>query len=175
MGRLHLILGGARSGKSALAEGRAGEHDRVAYIATSPVTDPEMAERIRRHQERRPAEWHTIEEQLRAAEVVEQHSDDFDCFLMDCLTVWISNFLCTSECAACSDDDILNQVRELCLAVRTGSASAVVVSNQVGCGVVPDNALSRRFRDLVGWANQIVAAEADEVHLVTAGIAQRLK
>ena len=175
MGRLLVVLGGSRSGKSALAEGRAEEHGRVAYIATSPVTDPEMAERIRRHQDRRPAEWHTIEEQLRVVEAVERRSDDFDCFLLDCLTVWISNFLCTDECSAWTDDDILDQVRERCLAVRTGAASAIVVSNEVGCGIVPDNALSRRFRDLVGWANQIVAAEADEVHLITAGIAQRLK
>ena len=175
MGSLLLVLGGSRSGKSALAEGRAAEHDRVAYIATSPVTDPEMAERIRRHQERRPSEWQTIEEQLQVVGAVERHSDALDCVLLDCLTVWISNFLCTDECAAWSDDDILNQVRELCLAVRTGAADAVVVSNEVGCGIVPDNALSRRFRDLVGWANQVVAAEADEVHLVTAGIVQRLK
>ena len=175
MGRLVLVLGGSRGGKSAFAEARAQEYERVAYIATAPMTDPEMAERIRRHRERRPAHWHTIEEQLRVAEVIDKSSADFDCLLLDCLTVWLSNFLCAEECANWLDDDILNQVREFCLAAHTGQAHVLVVSNEVGCGIVPDNALSRRYRDLVGWANQIVAAEADEVHLLTAGIAQRLK
>lgn len=175
MGRLVLVLGGSRSGKSAFAEACVQEHDRVAYIATAPVTDHEMAERIRHHRERRPAHWHTIEEQLRVAEAIEQHSAEHDCLLVDCLTVWISNFLCDGECSDWTDEDVLDHVREFCLAASAAPANVLVVSNEVGCGIVPDNALSRRYRDLVGWANQIVAAAADEVHLLTAGIAQRLK
>lgn len=175
MRSLLLILGGSRSGKSELAEAKAAEYERVAYLATSPVTDPEMAERIRMHQERRPDGWRTIEEQLAVGKAVADAASEFDCILLDCLTLWISNMLLAPEFENATDEEILDEVRELCLGVSTGDADVIVVSNEVGCGIVPDNAISRRFRDLVGWANQIVAEQADEVYLVTAGIAQQLK
>lgn len=172
---LILTLGGSRSGKSELAEAKAADYDRVAYLATSPVTDPEMAERIRIHQQRRPANWQTIEEQVAVAKAVTDAASQFDCLLIDCLTLWVSNMLFAPDFENASDEQILDEVRELCLAATTGQADVIVVSSEVGCGVVPDNAISRRFRDLVGWANQIVAEQADAVYLVVAGIAQQLK
>ncbi len=175
MRSLLLVLGGSRSGKSELAEAKAAEYERVAYLATSPVTDPEMAERIRIHQQRRPGNWQTIEEQLAVAKAVTEAAGDFDCILIDCLTLWVSNMLFAPEFESATDEEILDEVRELCLATTTGDADVIVVSSEVGCGIVPDNAISRRFRDLVGWANQIVAEQADAVYLITAGIPQQLK
>ena len=170
-----LFLGGSRSGKSELAEAKAAEYDSVAYLATSPVTDPEMAERIRIHQQRRPGQWHTIEEQIAVSQAIEMAAADYDCILVDCVTLWVSNMLFAPELEGANEEQILDEIRELCLASTTGQADVIVVSSEVGCGIVPDNALSRRFRDLVGWANQIIAEQASEVYWVTAGIAQRLK
>ena len=175
MARLLLALGGSRSGKSEFAEAKAAEYDRVAYLATSPVTDPEMAQRIRAHQDRRPDDWHTIEEQVAIVKAVDDAATKCDCILLDCLTLWVSNLLFAPEFEDATDDQILDEIREFCLTAATCDAAVIVVSDEVGCGVVPDTALSRRFRDLVGWANQIVAEQASEVYLATAGIAQRLK
>ena len=172
---LIFVTGGSRSGKSTFAEARAKQHARVAYVATSPITDDEMAERIRHHRERRPAHWQTIEEQLHVPQVVETAAQDADCILVDCITLWITNLMLAPGQADATDDDILDEVRALCRVAKACGAEVIVVTNEVGCGIVPDNALSRRFRDLVGWTNQTLAAEADEVHRLTAGIPQRLK
>lgn len=175
MSELILVLGGARSGKSSFAEAWANRFDRVAYVATGVRTDEEMAERIRHHRIRRPEHWQTVEEPRDVAVAVRRVGPNVDCLILDCLTVWVTNLMLSHETPALGDDAVLGRVCDLCQTVRDVSARMLVVSNEVGCGVVPDNALSRRFRDLVGWANQSVAREADEVHLVTAGIAQRLK
>jgi len=175
MSELILVLGGARSGKSAFAEAWATRFERVAYVATGVCTDEEMADRIRRHQCRRPEHWQTVEEPREVSAAVRRAASHVDCIILDCLTVWVANLMLSHEAAALGDDAILDRVRDLCQTVRDVPAQMLAVSNEVGCGIVPDNALSRRFRDLVGWANQSVAREADEVHLVTAGIAQRLK
>jgi len=175
MSEFILVLGGARSGKSTFAEAWASRFGRVGYVATGVRTDDEMAERILHHQLRRPEHWQTVEEPRDVSAAVLGMGSEVDCLILDCLTVWVTNLMLAHEAEPMDDDAILGRVRGLCRTVRDVPAEVIAVSNEVGCGIVPDNALSRRFRDLVGWANQCVAREADQVHLVTAGIAQQLK
>ncbi|MFO0993413.1 MAG: bifunctional adenosylcobinamide kinase/adenosylcobinamide-phosphate guanylyltransferase [Hyphomicrobiales bacterium] len=164
-----LVLGGARSGKSAYAEGRAqacvGEK---LYIATAEVTDAEMADRIRHHQERRGGGWRTLEAPLDLADVLLQHDATDRVILIDCVTVWINNLMFHER-------SIEPAVAEFCAALADAKGHVVVVSNEVGFGIVPENALVRRFRDFAGRANQAIAAVADEVVLVVAGLPLTVK
>lgn len=181
MGRLVLILGGARSGKSTLAERMAtGAGGGVTFIATAEAGDAEMARRIELHRAARPSQWRTVEEPLHLAAAVQQHAGSTDVLVIDCLTVWLSNHLCRIE-AAESSGEWVRAVEELqpllerelegvVRAVRTSGATAIVVSNEVGLGLVPASALGRAYRDLLGFANRRVAADADQVLLVVAGI-----
>jgi adenosylcobinamide kinase/adenosylcobinamide-phosphate guanylyltransferase len=164
-----LVLGGARSGKSAYAEARA---DALAgeklYIATAEVTDAEMAERIRHHQARRGDGWRTLEAPLDLADVLRQHDATDHVILIDCITVWINNLMF-------HDRPVEPAVAEFCAALAGARGQVVVVSNEVGFGIVPENALARRFRDFAGRANQAIAAVADEVVLVVAGLPLTVK
>lgn len=169
MAKMILILGGARSGKSAFAVELAKNCKKVAYIATAQALDDEMAERIRVHKASRPKNWQVIESPLNADRVVKDLDGKTDFILFDCVTLYITNLITQS------DTKILCEIENLCNASRKTAANIVIVSNEVGLGVVPDNELSRRFRDLAGKANQIIAKEADEVYFLTAGIAQRIK
>jgi adenosylcobinamide kinase/adenosylcobinamide-phosphate guanylyltransferase len=164
-----LVLGGARSGKSTYAENRAKGHpgERI-YIATAEVTDTEMAERIRHHQERRGSRWRTIEAPFELSGALRKH-DGPDCvILIECITVWINNLMF-------HDRAIEPAVAEFCAALTDAKGHVVVVSNEVGFGIVPENALARRFRDFAGRANQAIAASADEVVLVVAGLPLTVK
>ncbi len=179
MGRLILVTGGARSGKSSFAEQYAARHGRrIAYIATSQVLDEEMKFRVGLHRGRRPADWDTYEAPFDVHEAVREAAAGHDMLLLDCLTVYISNLLCSREDA---EDQAGNYelVKEACdklvAAVQSGSASLVVVTNEVGDGIVPVNRLAREFRDLAGLANQLLARQAEEVFLVTAGIPVNIK
>ena len=163
------VLGGARSGKSAYAEGRvraqAGEK---IYIATAEMIDAEMAERVRHHQERRGAGWRTIEAPLDLPQVLRKQDAAGRVILIDCVTVWINNLMF-------HDCRIEPAVADFCAALGSAKGRIVVVSNEVGFGIVPENALARRFRDLAGRANQAIAAAADEVVLVVAGLPLTIK
>ncbi len=165
-----LILGGARSGKSALAEQRAAAMGgTVTYIATAVAGDAEMAARIEHHRKCRPAHWHVIEEPLRLAGVLQQHAVQGGCLLVDCLTLWLSNLLAEGE-------PLLQQEQEAlltCLPELPGDI--LLVSNEVGMGVVPLGELSRQFVDEAGRLHQRLAAVCDRVTLVVAGLEQRLK
>ncbi|MBL8895683.1 MAG: bifunctional adenosylcobinamide kinase/adenosylcobinamide-phosphate guanylyltransferase [Rhizobiales bacterium] len=169
MTRSLLVLGGARSGKSAYAEARAQAclGDKL-YIATAEATDAEMAERIRHHQERRGAGWRTLEAPLDLADTLRQHDASDRVVLIDCVTVWINNLMF-------HDRAIEPAVAELCAALADVRGQVVIVSNEVGFGIVPENALARRFRDLAGRTNQAIAAVADEVVLVVAGLPLTVK
>ncbi len=169
MAKITFVLGGARSGKSAFAVELAKNCKKVAYIATAQALDDEMAERIRVHKALRPKNWQVIESPLNADRVVKGLDGKTDFILFDCVTLYITNLITQS------DTKILSEIENLCNASRKTAADIVIVSNEVGLGVVPDNELSRRFRDLAGKANQIIAKEADEVYFLTAGIAQRIK
>lgn len=187
---LTLILGGVRSGKSSYAEelvGRLG--GRVLYVATAKAGDGEMAARIAKHRAGRPAGWHTLEAPLQLAHAVRQQlqADPADVVLLDCLTFLITNVILQGLGDEPSDeeldklDSVAAQARvtaeldKLLEAVRSSGIPWVVVSNEVGQGLVPPYHLGRVFRDLQGWANQRVAGEADRVFLMVAGLALELK
>jgi adenosylcobinamide kinase / adenosylcobinamide-phosphate guanylyltransferase len=172
---LTFIIGGARSGKTALAQSLCQADSRVAYLATLQAEDDEMRQRIRRHRSSRPAAWCTIEEPLAITAAVRPAATEFDFIVLDCLTLWLSNF-----CWAHRDRDaeelergVLAEVKDLVQA--GGNAHLIVVSNEVGCAIVPENPVARAFRDLQGFANQAVARAADEVWQTVAGIPVRIK
>ncbi|MCG8399987.1 MAG: bifunctional adenosylcobinamide kinase/adenosylcobinamide-phosphate guanylyltransferase [Firmicutes bacterium] len=180
-GRIILVTGGARSGKSEVAEQLAAAlARRVVYLATAGVGDGEMAQRVRRHRERRPQSWDTVEEtHLLAEKLLAVPAGS--CVLVDCLTLWITNLLLDESLPrqdASGDEKeayILEETQRALKAARDGELVLILVSNQVGSGLVPDNELGRRFRDIAGRVNQQVAAGADRVYLVTAGIPLELK
>jgi adenosylcobinamide kinase / adenosylcobinamide-phosphate guanylyltransferase len=164
-----LILGGARSGKSTyaerLAEGRAGP---CIYLATAQAGDAEMAARIALHRERRGARWTTHEEPIDLAGALAEVAKPENIVVVDCLTLWLSNVMH-------AELDVENQCEQLCRALPGLAGPVVLVSNEVGLGIVPDNALARRFRDAAGRLNQAVAAVADRVVFVAAGLPLVLK
>lgn len=179
MGKLILVTGGARSGKSSFAEQYVAKYGKeIAYIATSQCLDDEMAYRIKLHRQRRPESWVTYEAPFDAHEALLQAGQDKDMILFDCLTLYISNLLCSFEDLEAMDD-IYQQVQEQCekllAAVRQIDATVVVVTNEVGTGIVPMDRLSREFRDQAGLANQLLAQAADKVYLVVAGIPVDIK
>jgi adenosylcobinamide kinase/adenosylcobinamide-phosphate guanylyltransferase len=190
--RLVLILGGARSGKSTFAERLAMSSKRpVAFIATATGRDDEMRARIARHRAARPAEWQTLEETLDLAGAIRQASQQADVLLLDCLTLWLSNVLLqdtaahdeealatvprpehmlVSERAMKDLDDCMYAVQSL-----GPEKTVIMVSNEVGMGIVPAYPLGRLYRDTLGYVNQRVAQAADRVYLLVAGIAVDIK
>ncbi|WP_407571157.1 bifunctional adenosylcobinamide kinase/adenosylcobinamide-phosphate guanylyltransferase [Deinococcus altitudinis] len=168
------VTGGARSGKSSFAERRAAElgGERVTYLATAQAFDAEMTERIGRHRRERPASWRTLEEPLSVTSVLESVEG---VVLLDCLSLWVSNLMLRGD----PDEDILAAADALIGAQsRRGRAPGgplIAVSNEVGLGIVPDNALARRYRDTLGRVNQRVAAASDEAWLLVSGLSVRLK
>ncbi|MGA2889924.1 MAG: bifunctional adenosylcobinamide kinase/adenosylcobinamide-phosphate guanylyltransferase [Terracidiphilus sp.] len=167
-----LVLGGVRSGKSRWAQELAAKSARVAYVATAQARDAEMCEKIRRHQEDRPAHWLTLEEPLEVARVLIDHGANFDLLLVDCLTVFVSNLMEAAQSDATSMEQCLDGFVE---ALRIVPASVVLVSNEVGSGVVPPFPAGRIYRDALGELNQRVAAIADNVVLMVAGLPLALK
>jgi adenosylcobinamide kinase/adenosylcobinamide-phosphate guanylyltransferase len=172
---LSLVIGGARSGKSRFAQSLAGSAERVVYIATARVEDAEMAARVVQHRHTRPAFWETVEEPLEIGSTVERHSANCDFLLLDCLTLWLSNF-CWAHREMTEASIQAAALREVARVAAAATESHVVlVTNEVGCGVVPESPLGRSFRDLQGWVNQDVALSADWVHHVVAGIPVAIK
>jgi len=164
-----LLIGGARSGKSRIAQTRAEDSGgELVYIATGQALDAEMTERIARHRADRGARWRTVEAPLALADAIRREGARDRVLLVDCLTLWLSNLLL-------GEHDIETATIALLDALATTSATVLLVSNEVGMGIVPDNALARRFRDEAGRLNQRVAAVANEVLLVAAGLAIRMK
>jgi adenosylcobinamide kinase/adenosylcobinamide-phosphate guanylyltransferase len=170
--RIIFITGGARSGKSRFAEELARQFQGSrAYLATAQALDEEMAERISRHQKNRAADWQTLEEPLNAPDRIEAEGNRFDLILLDCLTLWVSNLMMAGR----KEEEILGEGDRLVQACRRIRGSIMLVGNEVGLGIVPDNAQARMFRDLSGLIQQKVAREADEVYFLVSGIAQRIK
>ncbi len=166
-----LIFGGARSGKSGLAEQRARESGlRVTFIATGAPGDMEMAERIRRHQAQRPVDWQLAEEPLALAAALRAHAASDRCLLVDCLTLWLSNLL-HAEDAQC----FTRERKALLDALPALPGHVILVSNEVGLGVVPMGELTRRFCDEAGRLHQELARVCDRVTLVAAGLPLVLK
>jgi adenosylcobinamide kinase/adenosylcobinamide-phosphate guanylyltransferase len=162
-----LVLGGARSGKSAFAETLAHAPDRV-YVATATAGDDEMRERIAHHRARRGEGWRTIEEPLELVAALAREATTGRAVLVDCLTLWLSNLMHAER-------DVEAQTRELVACLREARGAVVLVSNEVGLGLVPDAPLGRRFRDAQGRLNQAVAGVADDVVFIAAGLPLWLK
>lgn len=171
MAHITLILGGARSGKSgqacalALASGQP-----VTFVATATGSDPEMAARIARHQQDRPAHWQLVEAPLALAETVTRHAQADRCLLVDCLTLWLNNQLYLN-----AEADLATETGALLQALRAASGQIILVSNEVGLGIIPLGELNRRFVDEAGRLNQLLARTADCVLQVTAGLPLVLK
>lgn len=178
-GRLTLITGGARSGKSSFAESMAAESGtRVMYVATCEPMDAEMRARVSKHRERRPKSWITVEEPIEIASTITNEAKNYDAVLVDCLGLFVSNHLLAQDEDAGDESKIeavLTEVARFAKAARDAECHVIVVTNEVGMGVVPAYPLGRLFRDLLGWANQIVAEEADEVYLCVVGEPVRMK
>ena len=166
-----LVTGGARSGKSKYAEQRAAElGSRKLYIATAEAKDEEMRLRIAEHKKRRGDLWTTVEEPIDLTGVLQAQRGRIDCALVDCLTIWLSNLLLRG-----GEKYVESKVEELMQAMPGLDFSLILVTNEVGLGIVPDNPLARQFRDLAGWTNQRIAATANEVVLTVAGIPMTVK
>jgi adenosylcobinamide kinase/adenosylcobinamide-phosphate guanylyltransferase len=199
MGKLTLILGGARSGKSSFAEQRAGElgGDSVLYVATSETKDEEMQQRVEKHRAGRPSAWETVEASQNVAQALRQAQDTalrqersaVKVILLDCVTFLVANHLL--DAAGPEDDpfddpsadpfdaqieaDVVAEVEAIIACVNEMNIEMLVVSNEVGLGVVPPYELGRAYRDILGRANQILARHADEVLLLVAGIPMKVK
>lgn len=175
MGQLILILGGARSGKSAyaqrLAEARGG--DQVLFVATAEAGDADMAARIARHRQERPATWRTLETPRQVGPAITTHVGAARVVVVDCLTLLVSNtlFACGDPPElALVDAAVQAEVAALVQASQASPATWIIVSNEVGLGLVPDNALGRLYRDVLGRANQALAAQAQAVYFLVAGL-----
>ena len=166
-----LILGGARSGKSRFAQQRAeARWQHPLYLATAEVQDDEMADRVKRHRASRGARWTCIEEPLNLVGALNRLPSGCDGVLLDCATIWLSNILLQE-----GRDAITLRTRELLAALRDSPREIIIVSYEVGLGIVPGTPLGREFRDLQGWLNQDLAAAASTVVLITAGLPLCLK
>jgi adenosylcobinamide kinase/adenosylcobinamide-phosphate guanylyltransferase len=171
MGQLTLYLGGAKSGKTRLALARAESQPPPRfYLATAQALDGEMDERIRRHQAERGPQWQTLESPLTPDQTLTGLAGS-QVVLLDCLTLWLNNLMATET----GDDQIRGRVQDLLRAIEAYAGPVIVVSNEVGGGIVPLNALARRFRDLAGETNQRFAAQAERVVMAVAGLEWPLK
>jgi adenosylcobinamide kinase/adenosylcobinamide-phosphate guanylyltransferase len=162
-----LLLGGARSGKSHYAQQLGQQAERVVFVATAQAGDDEMRRKIDLHRSSRPQHWHTVEEPLALAETIALHAPACDLLIIDCLTLFAANLLEAGNGEA--------EVDALCTSLKSPLCSVVLVSNEVGMGVVPEYASGRRFRDLLGEMNQRIAAVASNVLLMVAGLPLVLK
>ena len=172
MKKFVFILGGARSGKSGYAVNLAKKNrKKTVFIATAIASDKEMMERIALHKASRPRQWELIEESSEVNLVVERFDRQYGIILIDCLGLLVSNLLGDGL----SEKDIEKKIKKLINAIRTTGAVVILVSNEVGGGIVPENALARKFRDILGRANQMMAKKADEVIFMQSGIPVFLK
>lgn len=178
MSKIILVTGGARSGKSTFAEKLTLKlgGGKAAYIATAQIFDSEMAYRVNLHKKRRGANWLTFESPFNADVTISQFGSNFNAILFDCVTMYLSNFLCNEDL---DDEKIFLKFEklldDLINAAKETTAAVVFVSNEVGGGIVPENKLARLFRDLSGLANQKIAAAAEKVFLTVAGMAIDIK
>jgi adenosylcobinamide kinase / adenosylcobinamide-phosphate guanylyltransferase len=171
MGKITFIMGGARSGKSAFALELANESERVAFIASCQPLDKEMKKRIGLHRKARPVGWKTFEESLEISRLLKQIANKFDLLLIDCLTL----FLCNLMLKGFSQKKIEDEMNEILSILEKTKAGSIIISNEVGLGIVPRNKLSRDFRDTQGRINQLVARKASRVFFIAAGIPFKIK
>ncbi|MCJ7749017.1 MAG: bifunctional adenosylcobinamide kinase/adenosylcobinamide-phosphate guanylyltransferase [Desulfobacterales bacterium] len=167
-----LITGGCRSGKSRYALDYANRHfSKKLYLATCEVLDQEMAQRVENHKKMRGPEWQTVEEPIEIVDIIGQYEDGVEVILLDCITLWLSNLLIKGD----TDLKIIDEINRFVEMIKQTSTSLIMVSNEVGMGIVPADPLSRRFRDLSGTANQRIAEVADTLILMVSGLPIFLK
>lgn len=176
---LILITGGARAGKSRLAERLAMQDKRVLFVATAEALDDDMARRIAAHRSSRPPEWDTLEEPRRLPKAICRKAagtnSAYDTIIVDCLTIWVSNLLLLHGGNADAEGRIVDAARKLLLVCKSSDARWIVVTNEVGLGIVPSSSLGRAYRDTLGRVNSLVASHADKVYLMASGLALDLK
>jgi adenosylcobinamide kinase/adenosylcobinamide-phosphate guanylyltransferase len=166
------ITGGCRSGKSRFALDYANQHfSKKLYLATCEALDEEMVQRIDHHKKMRGPEWQTIEEPVEIVNKIRQYGDEGDVILLDCMTLWLSNLLMRRK----NDPEVMDEVNRFIDTVKQIPASLIIVSNEVGMGIVPADPLSRRFRDLSGMANQKIVEVAETVVFMISGLPLFLK
>lgn len=180
--RFILVLGGARSGKSRFAQEAALQVDgKVLFVATGEALDEEMRERIEVHKRDRPPCWCTIEVATGVGRIIREHLGDSKVVIIDCITLLVSNVMrqwgaeSNSANANLVEKGVTTEIKEIIQCIKTAEAIFILVSNEVGMGLVPDNRLGRLYRDLLGKANQELAHHADEVYFLVAGIALNVK
>jgi adenosylcobinamide kinase/adenosylcobinamide-phosphate guanylyltransferase len=167
-----IITGGARSGKSRFAQKLAMQWEKdVIFIATAAVRDKEMEKRIEGHRRSRPRQWRTIEEEIDLVVTIEALGDEPKTIIIDCITLWLSNLIERGH----EDEGIRREARRLGELLQGSFHSCILVTNEVGSGIVPDNPLARRFRDIAGEVNQILTSCSDECYLMAAGIPVKIK
>jgi adenosylcobinamide kinase/adenosylcobinamide-phosphate guanylyltransferase len=180
---MKLVTGGARSGKSRHAEQLAAHFERVLYIATSKIFDSEMEQRIQHHRDSRPAHWRTVEQYRDLNSVINAQNPEHEAVLLECVTTLITNVMYDAAGETPEDDwdfdtmeQVVNQQIDILLAACEATpAEVILVTNEVGMGIVPENRLARHFRDIAGRVNQRLAQRADEVWLVVSGIGVKIK
>ena len=171
-----LILGGARSGKSRFAQNLAGKlGEKVLFVATGGAIDEEMRSRIEEHKKARPRTWHTLEAPVKIGERIEGQIGNADVVIIDCITMLISNLLLGEEDDRYKEEQVTTEIDQLIECIDKLEATFILVSNEVGLGLVPESRLGRFYRDLLGRANQLLAQHADEVYVMVAGIPVEVK
>ena len=186
MGNIVLITGGARSGKSTYAEKLATEtKGRVLYIATSIPFDDEMKDRVKKHKERRPTTWNTFEGYKNLKQVFYNSKMHFDTILLDCITIMVTNLMfdrardnfddLIDEEIDKMEKEILQEVADFIDEAEKSSKEIIIVTNELGSGIVPEYKMARIFRDIAGRVNQYIASRAHEVHMVVCGIPMKIK
>ena len=174
--KIVLILGGARSGKSSYAQQLAADRGgRVLFCATAQPLDEEMRERIRAHRQSRPAGWDTLEATHGLATALEGVAGKYDTVIIDCITLLIANCMGETDDPAAAEKAVEAEIDGLADVMQSSACNFILVSNEVGSGIVPDNKLARSYRDALGKANQGLARAADGVILMTAGLPLKLK
>jgi len=171
-----LITGGARAGKSSYAQKLAADiGEKVLFVATAEAKDEDMRLRIEKHKKSRPSRWETLEAPKNVAKVIESAAGDYSIVIIDCITMLVSNLMLGVKDETFAESEILKEINALINAMKAKSATYILVSNEVGLGIVPDNELSRNYRDLLGRANQLLSSYADDVYLLVAGIPVKIK
>ena len=172
MAKITFIVGGARSGKSRFALKLTQQKSKkVAFIATCLPLDLEMNKRISIHRKSRPAHWQTFEEPKDLVLVLKKIGSQFDTIIIDCLTLWVSNLLLKGK----KEIFIENKINQILMLLKKNRSRSIIVSNEVGLGIVPNSKMGRAFRDIAGRINQIVADKSDEVFFMVSGIPWRIK
>jgi len=170
--QLIFITGGCRSGKSRFALDYANRHFfKKLYLATCEILDEEMARRVENHKKVRGMEWVTVEEPIEVVETIREYQDQVEVILLDCITLWLSNLMLKWD----DDVKVMMEIDRFASAIKNVQVSLILVSNEVGMGIVPADPLSRRFRDIAGWVNQKVAESVETVIFMVSGIPVFLK